>query len=341
MKFSLRFNNDLPVRDYVRYARAAEAAGFDQFWVSNDLFLRSAPVILTAVAAATERIEIGSCILNPYTLHTAEIAMFAATLDEFCDGRFLLGLAAGAADFLRWLGMQQNLPRTTLVEAVAAINKLTAGENAQMQGKALQWTDEAWLRFSSRRRVPIYLGAMSPRMLAEIGAVADGGLPLLFPPEHYAAVLPHIQRGLARTGRTQADIDLAACIWCSVSDDQQAAEATLAEKVAYYGHALSPMILEQLGLSRADFEPIRHAWHVEGDVAAARAMVTPAMLRIGIAGRAGDLIERLEGLVAMGARHISFGPPLGPHILDAIHTLGKQVLPHFRSARRQGNRLKL
>ena len=333
MKFSLRFNNDLPVRDYVRYARAAEAAGFDQFWVSNDLFLRSAPVILTAVAAATERIEIGSCILNPYTLHTAEIAMFAATLDEFCDGRFLLGLSAGAADFLRWLSMQQNLPRTTVVEAVAAINKLTAGENARLQGKALQWTDEAWLRFPSRRRVPIYLGAMSPRMLEEIGAVADGGLPLLFPPEHYAAVLPHIQRGLARTGRTQADIDLAACIWCSVSDDQQAAEATLANKVAYYGHAMSPLILTQLGLSRADFEPIRRAWHVEGDVEAARAMVTPAMLRIGIAGRANDLIERLERLVAMGARHISFGPPLGPHILDAIHTLGRQVLPHFRSAR--------
>ena len=336
MIFSLRFNNDLPVREYARYARAAEAAGFDQFWVSNDLFLRSAPVIMTAVAAATERIKIGSCILNPYTLHAAEIAMFAATLDEFCGGRFLLGLSAGAADFLRWLGLRQDLPRTTVVEAVAAINRLTAGENARMQGVALQWTNEAWLRFQPRRRVPIYLGAMSPRMLEEIGAVADGGLPLLFPPEHYAGALPHIQRGLARSGRAQGDIDLAACIWCAVSDDQQAAEATLADKVAYYGHAMSPLILSQLGLSRADFEPIRHAWHVEGDAAAARAMVTPAMLRIGIAGRPGDLIKRLEGLATMGARHISFGPPLGPRILDAIHMLGRQVLPHFQSARQAG-----
>ncbi|MYA94455.1 MAG: LLM class flavin-dependent oxidoreductase [Chloroflexi bacterium] len=330
MIFSLRFNNDLPVRDYMRYARAAEAAGFDQFWVSNDLFLRSASVILTAIATATERIQIGSCIFNPYTLHTAELAMFAATLDEYSDGRFLLGLSAGAADFLRWLGIEQGLPRTTVVEAAQAINKLTAGENAQTQGKALQWTNEAWLRFPVRRRVPIYLGAMSPRMLEEIGALADGGLPLLFPPEHYAGVLPHIQRGLARAGRSLADIDLAACIWCSVADDQRAAEATLAEKIAYYGHAMSPLILSRLGLSRADFEPIRRAWHVEGDVAKARDMVTPAMLRIGIAGTDSDLIERLEGLVAMGARHISFGPPLGPDILAAIQTLGRQALPHFR-----------
>jgi 5,10-methylenetetrahydromethanopterin reductase len=67
MKFSLRFNNDLPVRDYITLAQAAEAAGFDQFWVSNDLMLRSAFAILPAIATATSRIEIGSCIFNPYT----------------------------------------------------------------------------------------------------------------------------------------------------------------------------------------------------------------------------------------------------------------------------------
>ena len=329
MKFSLRFNNDLPVRDYIAYAKAAEAAGFHQFWVSDDLFLRSAPVILSAVAMQTERIEIGTCILNPYTINPAEIAMVAATLDELAGGRFNLGLASGAADFMRWLGLDYHLPRTRVVEAVAAINKLTANQNAAMQGRALRWTEEAWLRFAARRRVPIYLGAMSPLMLEEIGAIADGGLPLLFPPEHFANILPHVRRGLDRARRAPADIDLAACIWCSVSDDTGAAKALLADKVAYYGHALSPLILHQLGLSRADFEPIRKAYHVAGDVAAARAMVSPKMLRIGIAGRAPDLIERLEQLVDLGARHLSFGPPLGPDILAAIEALGRQVLPHF------------
>ncbi len=67
MRFSLRFNNDLPARDYIALAQAAEQAGFDQFWVSNDLFLRSAQAILPAMAVATTRIEIGSCIFNPYT----------------------------------------------------------------------------------------------------------------------------------------------------------------------------------------------------------------------------------------------------------------------------------
>jgi hypothetical protein len=69
MRCSLRLNNDLPIADHVALARAAERAGIDQFWISNDLFLRSAPVLLAAVAHATERIEIGSCILNPHTIH--------------------------------------------------------------------------------------------------------------------------------------------------------------------------------------------------------------------------------------------------------------------------------
>ncbi|MCY3798448.1 MAG: LLM class flavin-dependent oxidoreductase [Chloroflexi bacterium] len=329
MKFSLRFNNDLPVRDYIRYVRAAEAAGFDQFWVSNDLFLRSAPVILSALAMSSERIEIGSCILNPFTIHPAEIAMFAATLDELSGGRFNLGISSGAADFLRWLGMDFSYPRTRVLEAILAINKVTSNQNAVTDGATLNWTEEAWLRFESKRRVPIYLGAMSPKMLEAIGELADGGLPLLFPPEHFANALPHIQRGLARAKRSLEDIDLAACIWCSISDDKRAAEAMLADKIAYYGHAMSPMLLAQLGLSRADFEPIRKLYHVADDKQRARESVTPQMLRVGIAGTAETLIERLEALAALGVRHISFGPPLGPDIESAIDAIGRRVIPRF------------
>ena len=110
MRFSVRFNNDMPARAYPPLARAAEAAGFDQLWVSDDLFLRGAWPILTACALATERIQLGTCIVNPYTMHPAEIAMQAAALDELSGGRMLLGLGAGAADFLGWIGLEQARP---------------------------------------------------------------------------------------------------------------------------------------------------------------------------------------------------------------------------------------
>ncbi|MCC7207500.1 MAG: LLM class flavin-dependent oxidoreductase [Anaerolineae bacterium] len=330
MKFSLRLNNDRPAADYLALAQAAERAGFDQFWVSDDLFLRSAIVILTAVAGVTTRLQLGTCILNPYTLHPAEMAMAAATLDEVCGGRFNLGLSSGAGDFLKWVGIEARQPRTAVIETVQAINLLLSGERAPAAGRFLQWTNEAYLRFRPVRRVPIYLGAMSPLMLRAIGEVADGGLPLLFPPEHYRNVMPHIQAGAQSAGRDLQHIDVAACIWCSVADDRAAAEAALREKIAYYGHALSPTILDQLGLSHADFAAIEHAVMVEGDIAAASALVTPPMLNIGVVGTAADLIKRLEGLVAAGARHISFGPPLGPDPRRAIDIIGRHVLPYFR-----------
>ncbi len=194
----------------------------------------------------------------------------------------------------------------------------------------MQWNGEAYLRFKPERRVPIYIGAMSPNMLRLIGEAADGGLPLLFPPEHYETVLPYIREGAERAGRDLDTVDVAACIWCSIGDDQAAAEDVLREKIAYYGHGLSPLIWDQLGLTRTDFDPIEHAIMVERDTEKAKRMVTPAMLRIGITGTTHDLIERLEHLVELGVRHLSFGPPLGPDPLAAIQAIGRDVIPYFR-----------
>ena len=104
----------------------------------------------------------------------------------------------------------------------------------------------------------------------------------------------------------------------------------LADKVAYYGHAMSPLILEQLGLTQDDFSKIDHAYHVESNIEKAKSMVTPDMLKIGIAGTTDVLIERLEKLAEMGVQHMSFGPPLGPDILAAIQAIGRDVIPKFR-----------
>jgi 5,10-methylenetetrahydromethanopterin reductase len=325
MRFSIRLNNDLPIAEYVRLARAAEAAGFDQFWVSNDLFLRSVPVILAAVAQATARIEIGTCILNPYTIHPAEIAMMAATLDEASGGRFNLGIAAGGSELLKWVGIAHDRPVATLRAAVRQIRATLAGEPAE------GWTPEAYLRFPAPRRIPIYIGAMGPQMLRLTGEIADGALPLLFPPEHYATVAPLIAEGASRAGKSLDGLDLAACIWVSVSEDRAAAETVLREKIAYYGAGLGPLIHRQLGVTKDDFTPIERAMQTERDPAKATALVTDKMLRIGIVGTPDDLLPRLETLVGMGARHLSFGPPLGPDPVAAVESLGQYVITHFRT----------
>lgn len=329
MRFSLRLNNDLPLSDYVALACAAEDAGFDQFWVSHDLFLRSSPVILAAVAQATRRIEIGTCILNPYSMHPSEIAMTAATLDELSGGRFNLGLGTGAAEFLKWVRIERDRPLAATRAAILQIRAVLDGEPAP------EWEPEAYLRFGARpavRRIPIYLAAMSPRMLRLAGELADGALPLLFPPEHYTTVAPLIAEGVAAAGRDMDAFDLVACIWCSIADNHADAERVLRDKIAYYGHALSPLIWDRLGVRQEDFRPIEHALMTERDPERARALVNERMLRIGIVGTAGDLLPRLQQLAAQGARHLSFGPPLGPDPRAAVEAIGRTIIPALRNA---------
>lgn len=331
MRFSLRVNNDLTLPQCIELAQAAESHGFHQFWVSSDLFFRSTPALLTAIALNTRRIAIGSCILNPYTMNPAEIAMLAATLNEASNGRFLLGISAGAAEFLDWIGIKHNKPLAALRESVSAIRQLLRGESAAINGNFLRWSQDAYLRFanqSGKPDIPIYIGGMGPRMLSLAGEIADGALPLLFPPERYHPARQQVDAGLALR-ENAPPFDFATCIWVSASHDPHAARRALAHKIAYYGNAMNPALLAELGISKGDFAPITHALITRRDETAAIGLVTDKMLRIGVTGNAAAIIERLEPLVAHGATHLSFGPPLGPDLRESIAILA-QVTRHFQ-----------
>lgn len=330
MKFSIRLNNDVTIDEQIDLAQAAEASGFDQFWVANDLMIRSAPVILSALALQTRNIEIGSCIMNPFTVNPAEIAMFAATMDELSNCRFNLGFAAGAGEFLNWIGIDQPSPLAAVRESVTAIRLLLSGQPAKIDGKFLQWSEAAYLRFKAPRVTPIYIGASGPLMLKLAGEIGDGVLPLLFPPEHYANVRPLVDQGLAIREPGLGECDIVGSIWASLGGDREAAKRLLAEKIAIYGSALAPIILSQLGLTKADFAEIDTQLVGNNDMDAAAALVSDQMLKIGIVGSPEDLIARLEPIVASGLRHISFGPPLGPDRLAAIDLIGKHIIPHFK-----------
>ena len=326
MRFSLRLNNDTDPATFVELAEVAELAGFHQLWVSNDLFLRSAPVLLTQAAGRTSRLQLGTGIMNPYSVHPAELAMLATTLQEVTGGRFLLGLGAGAEDFLHWAGLERPQPLARTRQAVAAIRTLLqGGRPSEQDDTGAGWTSDAYLR-TPAHPAPIYLGVMSPRMLALAGEVADGALPLLFPPEHFPTAAAQAADGASRVGRDPSTLDLAACVWASVDDDPAAARHALATKIAYYGPSFAPYLLTRAGLSLADFEPITDALRRDGLDAAAR-LVTEPMLRLGIAGGAEDVVERCRWLIEQGARHLSFGPPLGPDPRAAVEVLGARVLP--------------
>ena len=324
MRFSVRVNNDLGFAELLALATAAEEAGFDQLWVSNDLFLRSAPVLAGALAARTRRIGLGIAVMNPYSVHVSELAMAAATVQEISGGRFLLGLGAGAAQFLGWAGIARTRPLATTGTALAVLRALLGHRDVDA-GLLPDWFGpDSVLRFGVLRPVPVYVGAMGPKMLELAGRHADGVLPLLYPPERYAAVRRQVLAGAA--GRRE--VDLPACFWVSLSGDPAAARAALAEKLAYYGPSIPAEVLAPAGLRPQDFGPAAALAH--GGQAAA-GLIDDRMLALGVAGDAGDVLARCRVLRRLGARHLSFGPPLGPDPVAAIRLLGEAVLPALTS----------
>ena len=319
MRFSVRVNNDLPFAELLALATAAEQAGFGQLWFSNDLFLRSAPVLAGALAASTERIGLGIAVMNPYSVHVSELAMVAATAQEVSGGRFLLGLGAGAEQFLGWAGLARPRPLAVTRTALVVLRALLGHGDVERELLPEWFGPDSVLRFPVERPVPVYVGAMGPKMLAMAGRHADGVLPLLYPPERYAVVRPQVLAGAG-----SRDVDLPACFWVSVSDDAAAGRAALAEKLAYYGPSISAEMLAGSGLRPQDFAPAAELAQ-SGRVAAA--LIDDRMLSLGVAGDVADVVARCRALVRLGASHLSFGPPLGPDPVAAVRLLGEQVLP--------------
>jgi 5,10-methylenetetrahydromethanopterin reductase len=324
MRFSVRVNNDLSFSELLAVAVSAESAGFDQVWISNDLFLRSAPALVGALAAQTTTIGLGIAVMNPYSVHVSELAMVAATLQEISGGRFLLGLGAGSEQFLGWAGIDRQHPLAVTRSALIALRALLGHDDVDTAYLPAWFGAQSVLRFGMSAPVPVYIGAMGPRMLGMAGRHADGALPLLYPPELYPTARAHVLAGTAYASRR---FDLPACFWVSISDDPADARTALAEKLAYYGPSISGPMLASAGLTPQDFAAAARLAHAGR---AAAQLIDDRMLSLGVAGDAGDVLRRCEALTRLGARHLSFGPPLGPDPVAAIHLLGTSVLPALR-----------
>lgn len=332
ISFSISLNSGHgPTSEAVNLAVLAEKNGLDCVWYCQDLFQRDVWVFLTATATYTKTIDLGTGIVTPYTVNPAELAMHAATLDEYSSGRVRLGISVGAVEFLKWIGINARHPISGMRESMSIMRQLFRGDRVKHNGRVFKnWTKDAYLRFKPfREDLPIYLGAQSPRLLELTGEIADGGLPLLFPPEYFEQAMRMIQRGALKSGKKIEDLDIVGCIWFSVSDNREKAMEALRGLVSYYGPHLADEMIKHVGLTSADFDPIREAIS-KRDYEGARNLMTSEMADLAIYGTPDDCINRIEKLIDKGLRHIRFGPPLGPDPVSTIQIIGKEIIPYFK-----------
>src|SRR5260370_19846626 len=102
-RLGLALSNEVPVAETVALAQQADALGFSEVWLPESSHGRGLFTVAASVAAATQRVQIGIGIVNPFWRHPSLIAMAAAALDEVSHGRLMLGVGA-ALWTLRTLG---------------------------------------------------------------------------------------------------------------------------------------------------------------------------------------------------------------------------------------------
>jgi len=330
MRFGIRLIDDLGTPDrLVRLAELADELGFDGLLYPASPFRANAWALCAAVARSTHRIEIN--VGGPiHTTDPSEIATYAATLDHLAGGRVTLRMGAHNYDTLAWVGIDGSDVVARTREACDIVRRLLRGEKVEHAGAVYDWTKQAFLRFRPlRAEIPIWITPVGDELLELSGEIGDGSWPMVTPPASAAAILAPIERGLHRSAHPERPFERVAGVWLAVSENGVEARDLLADIVAYYGPFLDPRALAMIGLGRKDFAPA-YALAQSGDRSGARALVTPLMLRTGIAGTPGECIRQLEVIADAGFDHVSIGGPLGPDPAEALRLIARKVMPAFR-----------
>jgi F420-dependent oxidoreductase-like protein len=246
VRLGLQLGYDDPAGQVV-LAEEAERLGYHSVWTS-EAYGGDAVTPLGWIAARTERVGLGSAIMQMPARSPAATASTVATLDLLSGGRALLGLGTSGPQVAEgWHGQAWGRPlaRTReYVEIVRAVLRREAplehhgehydvpysGPGATGLGKPLKL-----ILHPLRADVPVYLAAIGPRNVALAAEIADGWLPIFFSPDRFRDVhAVALEEGFARRGGRPAGWDLAPLVPVVVADDLQACRDVLKPLLALY-----------------------------------------------------------------------------------------------------------
>jgi F420-dependent oxidoreductase-like protein len=289
----------------VERAALADELGFESVWVTQ-LAGRDAFTVLAGYRMRTERIRLGTGVMPIYTRTPATMAQTAATLDELSGGRLNLGLGVSHRPVVEgWYGQTIDRPASEMREYVAIVRAILRGEEPPPGEK---WrTGFRLAGVDPRADLPIYVAALSPRMLQTAGEIADGAVLWLCNP-HYIrdVVVPEVSRGRERAGKSLDGFDIVAAVPAAVVDHRAEAFAAMRrDLLPYFSLPFYRAMLERSGFG-ADIERYDGA---AGDVEAMQAAISDDFLAVLTA--VGDE----DGVRACVARYLDAGatsPCLGP-----------------------------
>lgn len=229
------------LKETVEITKAADEAGFDGAW-SGEFLNRSAVVSVAAMAAATERIGVGTAIAYAVGRSPLVLANDARFLDELSDGRLTLGLGTGTRGMMvGWHGVTDpDGPASRMEELIPLLRQLWHLHEGPVQHEgrffSCNITPTADIEPPVRPEIPIYTAGVNARMIEVAGRVSDGLICHPTITDQYLADIarPAIEKGATKMGRDAASVQLKGVIVTSIHDDADQARREAAAQLAFY-----------------------------------------------------------------------------------------------------------
>jgi 5,10-methylenetetrahydromethanopterin reductase len=258
-RVALYLQDKHPLREAMDYVRYAEDHGFEAVWQAESRLVREAPVPMAAYAAVTERIGVGSGVVNNWTRNVGLLAATFVTLDDLAPGRILLGIGAWWDPLASKVGIERRRPLQAMRETVDVTRRLLAMERVTFEGEFVRLRDVEIDVVHGRREprdVPIYIGATGMRMMELAGEIGDGVLfNYLVSPGYNGRALEALAAGTARSGRSLEDVDRPQLVVCSLDEDRDVALDRARELVTQY-LGQQPHIMKASGVDQSLLDDI-------------------------------------------------------------------------------------
>ncbi|HBY97731.1 MAG TPA: hypothetical protein DEP84_27950 [Chloroflexi bacterium] len=319
-------------RNHVELVQLAENLGYDFAWIPDQTFFHDPYAIMAALALATDRIQIGMGVTNPYTRNPGMAARGIATVDEMSNGRAHLGVGAGnRKELLNPLGLDSSHAGPKCREFVEVVRALLSGEVANVQGKYYQAVGVR-MDIETRPDILLYIAGRGPYVLQAAGEVADGVIiGGLCTPKGIEYAWEQVRKGATRSGRDPQRMEAVSWVTIHITEDREAALRGLQPVVAHIIGGAPMEVLNAVGLPRETVEMIKSAY-VEGIPQAAKHVTEECIDTFTIVGDAGEVARRIRTLERAGVTQVSVLMPPGTveQHKDSIRTFADAIFPAFR-----------
>lgn len=307
-RVALYLQDKHPIRDGMDYVRYAEEKGFEAVWQAESRLVRDAIVPMAAFAAVTDRIQVGSGVINNWTRNIGLLAATFLTLDDLAPNRVICGIGAWWDPLAKNVGIDRRKPLLAMRETIEVMRRLLAMETVTFHGE-FHHVDGIKLDVvhgrQEPRNVPIMIGATGDKMMELTGEIADGAvLNYCVPPEYNLVAMEQLERGARKAGRSIDEIDRPQLIVCSVHEDRKVALDGARELLTQY-LAQQPHIAKASGVAPEVVQQIQTilGWPATKEQVRAAMHLVPDDLvqRITASGSPAEVKEKVREYIKNGA----------------------------------------